>query len=460
MQRKVIALVILAILSVFLPKDWARIHNYLFTSTVPLITAFVSFLVYLHSKGEMRLLSLAVCLSSLLNWLGEVTWNLYEILGYKPTPSLADVFWMFAYIPIIMALLKALKRELKFVDLKGFLFASILTAFIISILLLPSSISVESLPSLEALVDLTYIALDAILFPVVFLLVYVRRPLNVLYMALILSVVFMLIGDVVYAYFDSWGIYYTGSLPDVFYNLQYLSLLLGVMGVYGKEVRVMTVEEIESDRRRLELLNKLMRHDILNDLSAILGYLEIYEETKDEELLKKAKMRAENSIDLIKAIRVFDGKSSLEPVNLKEIVEKVVRDVDAEIVVDVPELRVLADELIFSALRNVILNAVRHCDGRPRIEIKAWREDGWVVLDIADNGPGIPPELREKIFEEGFGRHMGLGLFLVREIVKGYGGTIEVMENSPKGSIFRIRLIDAEVYDDLRDVRGISSDSE
>ncbi len=461
MQRKVIALVILAILSVFLPKDLARIHNYLFTSTVPLITSFIAILVYLHSKGEMRLISLAVCVSSFLNWLGEITWNYYEIMGYKPTPSLADVFWMFAYLPILIALLKPLKRELKFVDLKGFFLASFSTAFIVSVLLMPSLPSVSDLSSLEALVDLTYIVLDAILFPIVFLLVYVRRPLNILYKALILSVVFMLIGDVIYAYFDSWGIYYTGSLPDIFYNLQYLSLLLGVLGVYGKEVRVVTVEEIERDKRRLELLNKLMRHDILNDLSAILGYLEIYEETGNVELLKKAKMRAENSIELIKAIKVFDGnRGKLEPVNLREVVLKVVGDVDADITIDVPELKVLADELLYSVIRNIVLNAVSHCDVRPRIEIRAKKENGWVVLEIADNGPGIPPELRERIFEEGFGKHMGLGLFLVREIVRGYGGSVCVTENRPRGSVFRIRLIDAKVYDDLRNVRRVCSNSE
>lgn len=68
----------------------------------------------------------------------------------------------------------------------------------------------------------------------------------------------------------------------------------------------------------------------------------------------------------------------------------------------------------------------------------------WVILKISDNGKGIPEEFREKIFEEGFkygnSANTGLGLYLVKQTIDRYGGSIEINENSPSGAVFLIKL--------------------
>jgi signal transduction histidine kinase len=69
-------------------------------------------------------------------------------------------------------------------------------------------------------------------------------------------------------------------------------------------------------------------------------------------------------------------------------------------------------------------------------------------LTVADEGPGIPPELRERVFARFFRVDVartrrtggGLGLAIAREVVQAHGGTIEALENHPRGTRMRIRI--------------------
>ncbi|MCS7130178.1 MAG: ATP-binding protein [Archaeoglobaceae archaeon] len=64
-----------------------------------------------------------------------------------------------------------------------------------------------------------------------------------------------------------------------------------------------------------------------------------------------------------------------------------------------------------------------------------------LVVRIADNGVGIPGEIKSKIFESGYSRRGGgLGLFLVKKIVEMFKGRVIVKDNVPRGAIFEIRL--------------------
>ncbi len=430
--------VILSVISVFLPRDLARIHNYVFTSVVPLVTSVLSFIIYVHSTGSLRRIALAVALLTLFSWLGEITWNYYELIGEKPTPSLADLFWLSSYFPLFYVLIKILAENLRYVKLKGFVLAAVVASLSITFVLFPSIQISSRLPRLEAIVNVSYIALTVALLPVLILLyyvVYLRRAY--LYVAIVLSVTFAFLGNVLYNYYDSMGIYYTGSLPDAFYNLSYMTLLLTMYEVYKREVEIVTAEDLERERCKVRLLNRLIRHDIMNDLSVVLGYLELYKEKGDIRFLEKAEARIRSSINLIKSA-TEEGR--LRPVNIREVVIREAEGVDADVKVKMPDTYVLADDLIHSVVRNILVNSVLHCDVRPEIEVEAERKDGWVEVRFKDNGPGIPDDMKERIFEEGFGRGTGLGLYLVKSIVEGYGGKVWVEDNKPKGSVFVLRL--------------------
>jgi two-component system sensor histidine kinase KdpD len=116
--------------------------------------------------------------------------------------------------------------------------------------------------------------------------------------------------------------------------------------------------------------------------------------------------------------------------------------------VDLPEALPLAPldaVLIEQVLVNLITNAQRHAPGQD-IDLQAWEEPGWVHLEVADRGPGIPPEFRERIFDKFFRLPeageggVGLGLAVCRAILQAHGGSIGVEDRPGGGSRFRLAL--------------------
>jgi signal transduction histidine kinase len=99
---------------------------------------------------------------------------------------------------------------------------------------------------------------------------------------------------------------------------------------------------------------------------------------------------------------------------------------------------------------NLLDNASRHTPPGARIELHVRRVGDEAVVEVADDGPGIPPRLREQIFDrfvrgEGpadtaVGPGSGLGLSIVRAVASSHGGTVEVGESASGGAQFRVRL--------------------
>ena len=102
--------------------------------------------------------------------------------------------------------------------------------------------------------------------------------------------------------------------------------------------------------------------------------------------------------------------------------------------------------LLVWALENIVKNALDALAGRGgRIRVVARPlEDGWVAIDVADNGPGIPPNVRGRIFEPGVSTKSagwGVGLSLARRIIEDYhGGRISARPRRGGGTVFEIRL--------------------
>ena len=100
--------------------------------------------------------------------------------------------------------------------------------------------------------------------------------------------------------------------------------------------------------------------------------------------------------------------------------------------------------------RNLLDNALKYSGAQPQVEVETHSTDGHVAARIGDNGPGIPANLRRKIF----GRFVrlgselerktagtGLGLYIVRNLVRRSGGTIQVRSREPgPGTVFEVKL--------------------
>lgn len=109
------------------------------------------------------------------------------------------------------------------------------------------------------------------------------------------------------------------------------------------------------------------------------------------------------------------------------------------------ELEVLGQrEALFEALSNLVDNALQSCSGtRPEIEMRLQARGGLALLSVADNGPGIEPAARERIFDPYFSTRAhgtGLGLAVVASALQSHGGDVSVSESESGGASFQLRI--------------------
>ena len=94
---------------------------------------------------------------------------------------------------------------------------------------------------------------------------------------------------------------------------------------------------------------------------------------------------------------------------------------------------------------NLMENALRHTDPGTAVEASVERVDGLVVLSVEDDGPGVPPELHDKVFERFFrgegdrSGSSGLGLSIVRAVAESHGGRVD-LEDADPGARFVVQL--------------------
>lgn len=101
--------------------------------------------------------------------------------------------------------------------------------------------------------------------------------------------------------------------------------------------------------------------------------------------------------------------------------------------------------MLESVFRNLLSNAIQHNDNEVQdVTVSGARHDQTVEIRIADNGPGIPDERKETVFEQGEmsleSQGTGLGLYLVDTLMDRYGGTVRVEDNEPTGAVFVLEL--------------------
>src|SRR6185437_16710237 len=96
----------------------------------------------------------------------------------------------------------------------------------------------------------------------------------------------------------------------------------------------------------------------------------------------------------------------------------------------------------YRVLLNLARNAVEA--GAHRLRFAAGREGGTVAVEIADDGPGLPPKARENLFRPFFGSARpggsGLGLAIARELMRAHGGELSLVSSTGAGTVFRLTL--------------------
>lgn len=163
--------------------------------------------------------------------------------------------------------------------------------------------------------------------------------------------------------------------------------------------------------------------------------------------------------DMLLAARLEDGHSyTFEPTNLQLLAEECINRVAAKFE-GVIQLKVESnqEELIAevevstfsSVISNLLENAIKYAPESPLIELRIRRQKEEVVLEVADRGYGIPKNQRQKIFQKFYRigsentrktKGTGLGLYIVQKVVQAHKGGVQVLENQPQGSIFKVHI--------------------
>jgi PAS domain S-box-containing protein len=206
-------------------------------------------------------------------------------------------------------------------------------------------------------------------------------------------------------------------------------------------------EELEAHREHIKLINKILRHDIINDLNVINSALRLYGRSKKEELLEEASAHVNKSVELINRMRELElfisSHRGLKLYSVTEVLKEVLASFPAIRYNIEGESQVLADESLNSVIDNIISNAIVH-GKTDKIDIKIGGRGEYCEIRIADYGVGIPEELKAKIFEERFAYGetggTGLGLYIVKKAIENYGGHVRVEANTPRGAVFVLTL--------------------
>ncbi len=214
------------------------------------------------------------------------------------------------------------------------------------------------------------------------------------------------------------------------------------------ELRKHIEKVLEAHKNHLELINQILRHDLLNNLTVIKSGFRLFKENQNIEIFDESYEYIEKSVTLINRMKQLENfigtRKDLLPINLNKHLNEIIskyKKIDFQIN---GSSHILADEAIESVFDNIIRNAVVH--GRTeRIIIDIHKMGRKCEVRIADEGKGIPDNIQGKIFNKDFqfGKmgHTGIGLYIVKSAMDRYGGSISVKNNEPKGAVFILEFL-------------------
>jgi len=200
--------------------------------------------------------------------------------------------------------------------------------------------------------------------------------------------------------------------------------------------------------RQLNLLSSITRHDILNQITALNGYLTlIRDESPSREIggyLDKLESVAGTIETEVAFTRVYQDLGSQEPqwLEVNSLIPHIIPPGIHITKSDIERKRIYADSIAGKVFENLLDNSIRHGGNVTRVSITSRIEPGYLIITWEDNGVGILENEKELIFQRGYGKNTGLGLFLVREILSITGISIRETGTQGKGARFEIVVPD------------------
>jgi len=220
----------------------------------------------------------------------------------------------------------------------------------------------------------------------------------------------------------------------------------------------------------LGTIASMIAHEYNNILTPVISYAQLaLADPDDADLMRKAvekglagaERAARISSSVLGFTRETDKKDTAHlPETIEEAISCLGRDLSKDgitLTVDVPDVLVAISPLnLQQVMLNLILNARRAMNHGGQLRITGKQEGVHVRMQVSDTGPGIPAEIRDRLFEpfvtrqaDGIdtgsqGKGTGLGLCICRELIRGAGGQIEVESLPDEGATFHLTLLKAD----------------
>lgn len=240
------------------------------------------------------------------------------------------------------------------------------------------------------------------------------------------------------------------SIVVIAYAISFVSFRIQRIVDKAQSDRQASIEALKRANGKLDILDSITRHDIMNKISASIVEAQILKRmSKDSQVQETADNIERNGNSIINMLKFSKeyrhiGVESPKWVNVKSILSEAAGQVDftgCELLdTNCTKWRIFADPMIEKAFINILDNSIRH-GGRVTsiiVECISRNDDGTLRIVLSDNGAGISEMEKRRIFEKGVGKNTGLGLFLVREILSITGLSIQENGVPSKGARFEI----------------------
>jgi signal transduction histidine kinase len=223
------------------------------------------------------------------------------------------------------------------------------------------------------------------------------------------------------------------------------------------QLRLVRASEMNTHLKEMNLAAAGLAHETRNPLNIIRGLAQMISkqpgtaaeiQRKSRDIIGEADKVAAQLNEFINYSRPREVRRA--KLALGSVVNEVVRALNYDLEEKKISLQVKGehltieadDQLLRQALFNLLLNAIQAVAGSGEIQIIAGKRNATeAMLEVRDNGPGVPPDRRTEIFKPYFTTQKegtGLGLAVVQQIVLAHGWEVECLANEPQGAVFRI----------------------